>query len=109
MSFDVSIIPDAKRDVKQLVKKYPSFKLDLEALISSSEENPQQGEPLGKDCFNVRIAIRAKKKGKSGGARVITCVKIIDEEVFLVAVYDKSEFDTLTDKTIEQRLRNAGL
>ncbi|MEZ0487237.1 hypothetical protein [Fibrella aquatica] len=109
MSFNVSIIPDAKRDVKQLVKKYPSFKLDLETLISSLEENPQQGEPLGKDCFKVRIAIRAKKKGKSGGARVITCVKIIDEEVFLVAVYDKSEFDTLTDKTIEQRLRNAGL
>jgi mRNA-degrading endonuclease RelE of RelBE toxin-antitoxin system len=109
MSFNVSIIPDAKRDVKQLVKKYPSFKLDLETLISSLEENPQQGEPLGKDCFKVRIAIRAKKKGKSGGARVITCVKIIDEEVFLVAVYDKREFDTLTDKTIEQRLRNAGL
>ncbi|MEZ0542854.1 hypothetical protein [Fibrella arboris] len=105
MSFNVSIIPDAK----QLVKKYPSFKLDLEALITSLEENPQQGEPLGKDCFKVRLAISAKKKGKSGGARIITCVKIIDEEVFLVAVYDKSEFDTLTDKTIEQRLRNAGL
>ena len=109
MSFDITIISQAKRDVKRLNKKYWSLKDDLAALIALLEENPQQGEPLGKDCFKIRLAISTKKAGKSGGARVITCVKISEEEVFLVAVYDKSEFDTLTDKTIEQRLRDAGL
>ncbi|MCY7356816.1 MAG: hypothetical protein LH609_04990 [Rudanella sp.] len=57
----------------------------------------------------MRLAISSKQKGKSGGGRVITCVKIVNEQVFIIAVYDKSDLATLTDKKIEQRLRNAGL
>ncbi|WP_223834060.1 type II toxin-antitoxin system RelE/ParE family toxin [Spirosoma profusum] len=90
-------------------KKYRSFKTDFSELLDSLEVSPQQGEPLGKDGYKVRLAIKTKQKGKSGGARVITCVKIVNEQVFIVAVYDKSEYATLTDKKIEQRLKNAGL
>jgi len=78
-------------------------------LITLLEENPQQGEPLGKDCFKVRMAIRSKRKGKSGGARVITCVKIVAEEVFIIAIYDKSELGAITDQEIGNRLINNGL
>lgn len=109
MSFKVSITPDAQKDAKQLNKKYRSFKADLAALVASLKINPQQGEPLGKDCFKVRLAIGTKRKGKSGGARVITCVKVVAEQVFLVAIYDKSELATLTDNEIDQRLRNNSL
>lgn len=28
-----------------------------------------QGEPLGKDCYKIRMAITSKGKGKSGGSR----------------------------------------
>ena len=37
------------------------------------------------------MAITSKKQGKSGGARVITFVKVTQEAVYLLAVYDKSE------------------
>lgn len=109
MSFKIIIVSDAKRDAKQLNKKYRSFKRDFTSLVKSLKENPQQGEPLGKDCFKVRMAITSKQRGKSGGARVITCVKIVNEQVFIIAVYDKSELATLTDKVIEQRLSDSGL
>lgn len=109
MSFNLTITADAQRDAKSLIKKYRSLRADLASLSASLKENPQQGEPLGKDCFKVRMAIRSKRKGKSGGARVITCVKIVAEEVFVIAIYDKSELDAITDQDIENRLANNGL
>ncbi|WP_460914340.1 hypothetical protein [Spirosoma areae] len=78
-------------------------------MSTSLKENPQQGEPLGKDCYKVRVAISSKQKGKNGGARVITCIKVVNEQIFIIAIYDKSELAALTDKKIEKRLRNNGL
>lgn len=109
MNFNVEIATDAGADLKRLTKKHRSFKKEFADLLATLEENPVQGEPLGKDCFKVRLAISSKQRGKSGGARVITCVKVIDERVVILSVYDKSEADTIKSKDIEHRLRNAGL
>ena len=81
---------------------YVNFLLDL-------QENPIQGESLGKDCYKVRVSIEPKNKGKSGGARVITCVKIIDEVVYLLTIYDKSERSTLKDKELAKRVKTLEL
>ena len=52
-----------------------------------------------------RTAIASKNKGKSGGARIISFVKIIDDTVFLLSIYSKSEKDTISDKEIEELLK----
>lgn len=78
MSFEVLITSDFKRDSKSLLKKYKSLKTEILDLIASLEEDPTQGTPLGIDCYKIRLAIKSKGKGKSGGARVITCVKVVD-------------------------------
>ena len=109
MNFNVEVATDAGADLKRLTKKYHSLKKDFDDLLSSLEENPAQDEPLGKGCFKVRLATRSKQRGKSGGARLITCVKIIDQRIVIISVYDKSEADTIKNKDIERRLRNAGL
>ena len=77
MNFNVLYTSNFSKELKRLVKKHVSLKHDLEALINSLEVNPRQGKPLGKSCYKIRLAIKSKGKGKSGGARVITCVKII--------------------------------
>ncbi len=46
------------------------------------------------------MAITSKGKGKSGGARVITYVYYEAESVFLLAIYDKSEEETISDAAI---------
>jgi hypothetical protein len=46
------------------------------------------------------LAIKSKSKGKSGGARVITHVQIVENNVFLLAIYDKSEQEDISDKEI---------
>jgi mRNA-degrading endonuclease RelE of RelBE toxin-antitoxin system len=37
------------------------------------------------------LAISSKRKGKSGGARVITYLYVITETVYLLTIYDKGE------------------
>lgn len=69
-------------------------------------KNPKQGTPLGKDAYKIRLSITSKGKGKSGGERVITCVKIIAETVYLVSIYDKSTQADITDKELKDRINN---
>ncbi|WP_375578431.1 type II toxin-antitoxin system RelE/ParE family toxin [Marivirga tractuosa] len=105
MSYKVLTTSDFKRDSKNLIKKYKSLKEELLELIDSLEEIPNQGTPLGNDCYKIRLGIKSKGKGKSGGARVITCVKILDEFVYLLTIYDKSEKDNITDKELKELIK----
>jgi hypothetical protein len=98
-----------KKHAKNIGKKHHSFKSDIEAFIGDLEQNPMQGKPLGKDCYKVRMAITSKGKGKSGGARVITCVKVVERDVYLLTVYDKSDKDSVSDKELDELLGLAGL
>ena len=58
------------------------------------------------------MAIASKGKGKSGGARVITHTLImadVDVAIIMVAIYDKSEKENLTDKELLDLARKCGL
>lgn len=98
-----------------MAKKYKSLKEDLQELVFELKENPAQGADLGHGVRKVRMAISAKGKGKSHGARVIThtaVVSIRDGVVTLLAIYDKAEQSTITEKEIEgllQELESEGL
>ena len=57
------------------------------------------------------MAIASKGKGKSGGARVITYSLSKQEDVTkvnLLAVYDKSEIDNVSDAYIQSLLKSLG-
>jgi mRNA-degrading endonuclease RelE of RelBE toxin-antitoxin system len=101
MNFDVRTLPNFEKEAKRLSKKHRSLKKDLLILIESLEKSPQQGEPLGNDFYKVRLAITSKGSGKSGGARIITCVKIIKNVVFLSSIYDKSEKASITNQELK--------
>ena len=109
MSFRIVITDGFRQPSKRLRKKFASFKADFAALLDKLEAEPQSGEPLGRDCFKVRMAIASKGKGKSGGARVITCVKIVGETVFLLTIYDKVDQETISDAERDALLRENGL
>lgn len=101
MNYKILTISIFDKQAKRLAKKYPSLKSDLLELATSLSENPEQGDALGNNFFKVRMAIKSKNKGKSGGARIITYVKIIDTTVFLTTIYDKSEYDTISTEALE--------
>jgi mRNA-degrading endonuclease RelE of RelBE toxin-antitoxin system len=86
MSYNVLSIPPFDKQLKRLAKKYPSLRNEFRQLLNSLEQNPEQGTSLGNNCYKIRIAISSKGKGKSGGARVITCVQIIAASVYLLSI-----------------------
>jgi hypothetical protein len=51
------------------------------------------------------MAITSKGKGKSGGARVITFVRITGNTVYLLSIYDKSTLENISDTVIKERLK----
>jgi len=106
MSFNVLVTSDFKRDAKRLLKRYKSLKSEILKLITSLEQNPTQGNPLGNECYKIRLAIKSKGKGKSGGARIITYVRVTDENVYLLSIYDKSKKDNITNKELLRLLKN---
>ena len=106
MSFNIETIDEFERELKRLSKKYPSIKDDYENLLYSLIDNPCQGIPLGKDCYKIRMAISSKNQGKSGGARVITYVKILKEKIYLIAIFDKSDMENISDSELNDRLDN---
>lgn len=106
MSYNVFTLASFDKQLKKLVKKYPSLKKEFINLIESLENNPIQGTAIGNNCYKIRIAIASKGKGKSGGARVITNLVIDDDAVYLLTIYDKSEKSNLTDAELGELLKH---
>jgi mRNA-degrading endonuclease RelE of RelBE toxin-antitoxin system len=91
MSYNVEVSAYFSKQLKRLIRKYPSLKTEIVLLVDSLEKSPVQGTSIGKDCYKIRVAISSKGKGKSGGARVITHIYVLRKTVYLLSIYDKSE------------------
>jgi hypothetical protein len=98
---EFSYLPVFVKRLKELSRKYPSIKKDFANLLDLLQKYPQTGTPLGKDCYKIRLAIKSKNTGKSGGARVITCVKIQQDKIYFLTIYDKADQSTITDKDLQ--------
>lgn len=105
MSYKIKIIPNFEKELKRLAKKYPSLKTEYIDLVNSLKREPKQGKAIGNGCYKIRLAIASKGKGKSGGARVITYVQVVDTSVFLLSIYDKSEKENIPDKELLELLK----
>lgn len=101
MSFNIIVTSQFEQNLKRLSKKYKSLPNDLVPIIDQLEQNPVFGKPIGKNCYKIRITISSKSKGKSGGARMITYVRVVSNTVFLMAIYDKSEQASISEKELQ--------
>ncbi len=105
MSYRVDTTPNFEREAKRLIKKYRSLNNEIYTLIESLENEPKQGTHIGDNIYKIRLAVKSKGKGKRGGARVITKVKIIDKMVYMFSIYSKGEKDDISDKEIEELIK----
>lgn len=109
MSYNILTIPPFDKQIKRLVKKYPSLKQEFTQLVSELVANPEIGTPLGNNCYKIRLSIASKGKGKRGGARIITNLVVTEHTVFLLTIYDKSETNNITDTELKELLSNIPL
>ena len=98
MSIKVDYTLEFKRNIRQLIKKYPSIRKDIEPII----ESLQQGELLGDRTqhsgyviYKLRVKNSDNRKGKSAGYRIIYYLKTA-ANIVLVTIYSKSEQSDIT-------------
>ena len=106
---NIILLERCRKDIKKLGKKYRSINADISDLLKSLQSDPTQGTALGRDCYKIRLKITSKSRGKSGGARVISCVKVVGETIYLLTIYDKSETESLTDGELAGLLDETGI
>lgn len=106
MSWKIEITSKFKRKAKALLKKYPSLKQELNHLITALEADPTYGTALKHNCYKIRLSIKSKGKGKSGGARVITHLHFTGTTVYLISIFDKSEQDSISDKELLELMKD---
>lgn len=105
MNYKVIAVPEFRKQFKRLSKKYHSLKTELAVLIEILEKNPMIGIELVDNVYKIRLAIASKGKGKSGGARIITYVKVNESIILLLSIYNKGEQDNITDKELLKLLK----
>lgn len=101
-----------KKELKRFCKHYASFVDDYERLLNELTTNPNLGTDLGGGVRKIRMQISSKKKGKSGGARVISVniyATINEAKVNLLYIYDKAERESITRKEIVELMRQNGI
>ena len=91
------------------MKRHASLAEDISDLVDALEVDPYQGTALGRGCYKIRMAIRSKGRGKSGGARVITCVVAVRETVYLLSIFDKTDQASLSDAALKAMLQELDL
>lgn len=117
MKTKVRVTKSFKKQAKKLLKKYASLRNELMELESILFNNPYHGTKLNENLYKIRVAVKSKGKGKSGGLRAITYLEteviILTESmsnfeitVNLIAIYDKSETENITSKEITELIKN---
>ena len=102
MNFKVVIGTIFKKQVKRLIKKYPSIKEEIYNISQRLKENPKLGTHIKKNCYKIRIYINSKGRGKSGGARIITHLILSKNLAYLISIYDKSEKDSISNEELNE-------
>lgn len=108
MNYEIEITRPFERCIKDLKKKYPHVKDDLEKVFPWLREDPEVGDSIpgfGDRVWKLRVASRDIKKGKRGGYRLIYYWKRDSPKLYLILVYAKVRKEDVTKKELERFLR----
>ena len=92
------------KSVKKLKKKFRNIEQDYQLFIDSIKTDEDLGIHLKDGIYKSRLASSDKKSGKRSGYRLISYLKIIDNEIYLMFIYDKSEFENISESDLDQLL-----
>ncbi len=112
MKIKIIVSSEFEKEFKRLKKKYKSLPQDLILFEEELNANPNLGVDLGNNLRKIRLSIKSKNKGKSGGARIITyniIINTIEKSILLVTIYDKSEESAISDAAIKKIIKNCNL
>jgi len=90
---------------KKLAKKYNLIKDDMQIFINDFDSLHLQSTPIKKNIYKIRLSNSNKNKGKRAGYRVYYYLKV-NEIVYLVTIYDKSEIEMINEKIVIDAIKD---
>ncbi len=105
MSYDIVALVTFSLKLKKLAKKYKKIKFDLQDLTKELSANPKLGISLQHNCYKIRVANSSVPTGKSGGFRIIYYFVDINNKVFLMTIYSKTQKDNLSENELLELLK----
>ena len=109
MPNNVTLTPRFESRYKRFAKKFLSLEQEVDALIADLIETPTRGTSIGAGLYKIRLAVKSKGRGKSGGFRVISYLITQTEAettIFLLTIYDKSEDSSIDRKVLLDMVSN---
>ena len=91
-----------KKAFKKLSKTYRNIDLDIKYFLQSINTKEDLGVELKSNVFKVRVKNSDKNKGKSSGYRLISYLAIVENELHLLYIYDKSKLANITEKEVDE-------
>ena len=108
MNVEIRATRQSEKNAKPLIKKYHSLKGELQELQKNLQSDPRMGVRIKEDVYKIRLAVKSKGKGKSGGLRIITFIETVIQKltnkttiVYLLSIYDKSDTENISDSEIK--------
>ncbi len=108
MKLEIYSLNYFKKNIKVLYKKYRKILIDLRLLETTLLSNPKAGILLSNNCYKIRVANSSIPTGKSGGFRIIYYY-LENNKIYLLAIYSKSDIENISDKKLEQILKDNNL
>ncbi len=107
MNVNIVTTQNFRREAKKLIKKYRSLKSELEEFQQDLSKKPTMGTLITENVYKIRLGVKSKGKGKSGGLRIITYVHVLEKEngeidIYLLSIYDKSDYENISEALLKQ-------
>ena len=109
MNLKIVSLESFSKDVKKLYKKYRKVTEDLKILEEQLDKDPKSGMELGNNCYKIRLRNTSVPTGKSGGFRVIYYYIDDENNLYLMAMYSKSELENISDDRLMEILKHNNL
>lgn len=107
MNFEIVLHKNFEKEYKPLAKKYPSLKQDIQNIVNNIENELALATDLGDGFKKIRINIKSKGKGSSGGGRIITQETIIAVEIkriIFASIFNKGDYDNISITVLKEIL-----
>jgi len=97
MNFDENPPPNSfRKSLKEIFKKYPNSRNDIEAELDKLKKNPLKGEIIpgftSYQLRKIRLPLKKYKIGKRKGLRVICLVNVQEKKITLLHIYSKMQY-----------------
>jgi mRNA-degrading endonuclease RelE of RelBE toxin-antitoxin system len=104
LNLEITKTPIFEKQLKSLKKRFRNIDKDVDGWSGQVADVCDLGVLLGDGIYKVRISNSDKQRGKSGGYRVISYLKLVKNELILIYIYDKSDLGNIDEKELDRAI-----